>query len=195
MHGRFATFIAASVLAMLPFGTMAQDRPADRTAERAITVSTTVKASAAEVYRTWTTTEGVIKFFAPGAVVEAKPDGLYEMYMNPFGPASLKGADGMRILGMQENRMLSFTWNAPPSLPEARKQRTTVIVRFHAVNDRETEVRLTHVGWGEGGEWDKAYQYFDRAWPNVLANLKKVFEQGPMDWKPFLERMKAAEKK
>ena len=35
----------------------------------------------------------------------------------------------MRILAFQEKKMLSFTWNAP-SLPEARKQRTHVTLRF-----------------------------------------------------------------
>ena len=38
--------------------------------------------------------------------------------------------DGMRIIGFQDKRMLSFTWNAPPSLPEARANRSVVILRF-----------------------------------------------------------------
>ena len=163
--------------------------------ERAITANINVKAGVADIYRAWTTADGVTTFFAPAALVEAKPDGLYEMHFNPYGAPGEKGGDGMRILALQENRMLSFTWNAPPSLPEARKQRTAVIVRFHAINEGETEVKLTHIGWGEGGEWDKTYKYFERSWPNVLGNLKKRFEQGPIDWKPFLERMKPVEKK
>jgi hypothetical protein len=55
--------------------------------------------------------------------------------------------------------------------------------------ERATEVRLHHVGWGEGGEWDKAHAYFDRAWGHVLANLKRRFEQGPQDWGPWLKQL------
>ena len=33
----------------------------------------------------------------------------------------------------------------------------------------ETRVSLHHTGWGDGGEWDKAYDYFNKAWDNVLA--------------------------
>ena len=55
-------------------------------------------------------------------------------------------------------------------------------------------VTLHHVGWGDGGEWDKAYDYFDRAWDAVLANLQKRFAEGPIDWKPFLQQLKGAKK-
>jgi len=112
--------------------------------------------------------------------------------MNPYAEPGLKGADDMRVLAVQENRMLSFTWNAPPHLAETRKQRTVVIVRMQPQGDGETLVRLTHVGWGDGGQWDQTYTYFDRAWGNVLKNLEKRFTDGPIDWKPWLERLKTS---
>ena len=88
--------------------------------------------------------------------------------------------------------MISFTWNAPPHLPEARAQRTVVIVRTQPEGDNRTRVTLTHVGWGDGGEWDKAYQYFDGAWGRVLAQLEKRFADGkPYDWTEWLARMRA----
>ena len=164
-------------------------------AERAIEISTVVKAPVAEVFKTWTTTEGVKTFFAPGAIIEPKSNGLFEIHMNPLAPAGERGADDMRILGIQENKMVSFTWNAPPSFPEVRKQRTTVIVRFAPEGEGQTKVTLYQVGWGEGGEWDKTFDYFSKAWPYVLGNLKKRFDTGPMDWKPHLERIKAEQGK
>lgn len=97
----------------------------------------------------------------------------------------------MRVLAVQQNRLFSFTWNAPPHLPEARAQRTFVTVRLHPLSAGETRVRLTHVGWGDGGQWDQAYDYFDKAWGAVLGNLQKRFVDGPMDWKPFLAGIKA----
>lgn len=159
-------------------------------AERAITHAVIIKASKAEAYKAFTTKEGVTSFFAPDAVVEPRVDGLFEVHINPFADAGMKGGDGMRFLALQENTMLSFTWNAPPHLAEARKQRTVVIVRFYEVSATETEVRLHHIGWGDGGEWDKTYDYFIRVWPNVLGNLKKRFDEGPIDWKPWLERLR-----
>jgi hypothetical protein len=65
-----------------------------------------------------------------------------------------------------------------------------VILRFEPVNATTTRVSLHHVGWGDGGEWDRAYAYFDRAWSNVLGNLKKRWESGPVDWAPWLEQLR-----
>lgn len=161
--------------------------------ERRIVKEAVVKAPAEAVWKAWTTSEGITSFFAPEAIVEPRPGGAFFIHMNPYGEPGMKGADDMRVLAVQENRMLSFTWNAPPHLPEARKQRTVVIVRLLPAAPGETRLRLTHTGWGDGGEWDQAHAYFDRAWGNVLKNLEKRFEEGkPFDWKPWLEKLKAA---
>ena len=161
-------------------------------AERAIERDVLVPARVEAVWEAWTTTEGIKTFFAPDANVQLRPDGPFEVYFNPFAPAGQKGADGMRVLAWQPNRMLAFTWNAPPHLPEARQQRTVVILRLEPAGENQTRVRLHHVGWGDGGEWDKTYEYFSRAWPAVLANLQKRFASGPIDWTEWLQRMKAA---
>lgn len=62
-------------------------------------------------------------------------------------------------------------------------------MRFAPVDDKSTRVTLHHTGWGEGGEWDLAHAYFDRAWGGVLGNLKKRFEKGPQDWGPWLKQL------
>jgi uncharacterized protein YndB with AHSA1/START domain len=160
-------------------------------AERAIELDVTVAADPARVWETWTTTEGVKTFFAPDARVELRVGGPFEVYFNPLAAPGMKGADGMRILAFQEGRMLSFDWNAPPHLPAARAQRTHVVVRLEAAGEGQTRVTLRHDGWGDGGEWDQAFGYFQKAWPNVLANLKKRFETGPVDWTEWMARMRA----
>jgi uncharacterized protein YndB with AHSA1/START domain len=163
--------------------------------ERMISKQVTVKAPLDAVWNAWTTTEGIKSFFAPDARIEARPDGPFEVYMNPFAQPGMKGADDMRVLGVQDRKMISYTWNAPPHLAEARAQRTVVIVRFKPLSDTETQVTLAHLGWGDGGEWDKAYDYFDKAWGSVLANLQKRFASGPIDWTEWLARMKAFSEK
>jgi uncharacterized protein YndB with AHSA1/START domain len=162
----------------------------ERVQERAIVEKITVKANVDDVWRAWTTTEGIKTFFAPDAKVELRVDGPFEIYINPLAEPGLRGGDDLRVIGFQEKKMLSFTWNAPPSLPEARKQRSVVIVRFAPRGEAITDVTLTHIGWGEGGEWDKAYDYFAKSWPNVLKNLKKRFDDGPIDWKPWMDQLK-----
>jgi len=158
--------------------------------ERAIRSTVVVPASLDEVWAAWTTAEGVKSFFAPDAKVELRVDGPFEVYINPYGEPGMKGGDGMRFLAIQEKKMITFTWNAPPSLPEVRKQRTYVTVRFKPMGEKATEVTLYHGGWGEGGEWDKAFAYFEKAWTSVLTSLEARFAKGPMDWTEWLARMR-----
>ena len=167
--------------------------------ERTIDEKITVKASVDDVWKAWTTSAGIKTFFAPDANVDLRVDGPFQIFINPLAESGMKGADDMKIIGFQEQKMLSFTWNAPPSLPEARKQRTVVIVRFVARGDALTDVSIHHIGWGAGsivgndGEWDKAFDYFGKAWPKVLANLKKRFDDGPIDWTAWLAQLKQSQ--
>lgn len=158
-------------------------------AERSIEKDVVVNATLDQAWNAWTTREGLVSFFAPDAQVDPRVGGAFHVYFDPGASAGSKGADDMRFMALQPRQMISFDWNAPPSLPEVRQQRTLVIVRFVAVDDKSTRVTLHHTGWGSGGEWDKAYAYFDRAWGQVLASMKTRFEQGPVDWAPWLKQL------
>jgi uncharacterized protein YndB with AHSA1/START domain len=151
--------------------------------ERAIHARVVLDADMDQVWRAWTTNQGVRSFFAPDSNIDLRLDGPYEIFFNPDAEPGERGAEGMRIMALQPPTMLAFTWNAPPSIPALRQQRTHVIVRLKQTPDGGTEVRLTHDGWGEGIEWDRAFEYFDRAWNQVVfPRLEYRFRHGPVDW-------------
>jgi uncharacterized protein YndB with AHSA1/START domain len=164
-------------------------------AERSIDKETVVAASVDDVWTAWTTREGIIGFFAPDAQIDPRVGGAFHIYFNPLGAPGSKGADDMRFMALQPKTMLSFDWNAPPHLPNARQQRTFVVVRFAPVDAKQTKVTLHHTGWGDGDEWDKTYAYFDRAWASVLGNLKKRFETGPYDWTEWMKQLRQMQEK
>ena len=142
----------------------------------------TVKAPLRAVWKAWTTDEGARTFFAPDSNVELKIGGLYEIFFLPDAAEGDKGSDGMRVLSFLPEKMLSFEWNNPPSLPEVRGEKTWVVVYLEPIGEDSTEVSITHLGWREGEQWQKAYEYFLRAWDVVLGRLKKRFDEGPIDW-------------
>ena len=179
---RVQVFMASMLLVAGAYAAHAAEREIDNSVEIAATLD--------QAWQSWTTRDGIVSFFAPDANVEARVGGPFQIYIDPGAPAGSKGADDMRFLALQPQRMLSFDWNAPPSLPEVRAQRTVVILRFEPVNATTTRGSLHHVGWGDGGEWDRAFAYFDRAWGTVLANLRKRWESGPVDWTPWLEQLR-----
>ena len=105
------------------------------------------------------------------------------MYFDPDAEEGSRGGEGNVVLAVQPGRMLSFSWNAPPSLPDVRDQRTHVTLRLQESGPGMTRVTLTHDGWGEGGQWEQALSYFRSAWADiVLPRLRRMFETGPVDW-------------
>lgn len=151
--------------------------------EKHIYAEILIQAPLQAVWEAWTTEEGVRSFLAPDCKIDLRPDGAYEIYFDPAAPPGQRGGEGLRILAVQPMQMFSFTWNAPPSLPQVRPQRTHVVLRFYAENDQQTTLTFYQDGWGSGGEWDRAYDYFQRAWLKVvLPRLQYRFDHGPVNW-------------
>jgi len=147
----------------------------------------TVEVSLAEAWKAWTSSEGCQTFFAPRAQVEAKVGGAYEMRFDPSQPEGTQGSEGCRILALEPMRLLSFSWNAPPHLPNVRKERTRVTLRFEELAPNQVRIILTHDGWGEGPEWDEAFAYFSKVWGVVLKHLALRFRTGPIDWAKLMK--------
>lgn len=138
-----------------------------------------------EVYKAWTTNEGIKTFFAPGSDIEMKLFGNFHIYFFPENEPGSRGAEDEILIAHEENKMLSFTWGFPPSLMGLRvNQKTIVLIRFKKIDENYTKLTFIHSGWGENEEWQKAFDYFEAAWGKVvLARLKYRFENGPVDWK------------
>lgn len=131
------------------------------------------------VWRAWTTQEGIRSFFARDGNVGVVPGETYEILFDPWNPDS--GTRGHRVLASRPPSMLAFEWNAPPDWPDVRKVPTWVVVELEEAGRKATLVRLTHLGWRAGKDWDEVYAYFQRAWAVVLSRLARSFEVGPLD--------------
>lgn len=116
------------------------------------------------VYRAWTDPQ----FLGVDRRVQARVGGPYEIFFLD-GPPGERGGEGCRILAMEPDRMLVFSWNSPPGF-STRGQHTQVVVTLEPTANG-TLVRLAHVGHGTGPEWDANRAYFAQAWPRVLQSL------------------------
>ena len=157
-----------------PDWTATKETPGDAL-DRFIFKTALVKAPLPEVWKAWTTTEGVKSFFAEDALVEAVPGGRFEIYFSKEATAGSRGSEGCKVLSVEPMRWFAFDWNAPPNMPAVRAQRTNVQLLFEELGPREVRVRLVSLGGCTGEEWVKALEYFDKAWSYVLGNLEKRF--------------------
>lgn len=145
--------------------------------ERAVVHSATVPAPVEDVWWAWTTDAGIRSWLVDDSRIELRVGGPYEWYFLTEAEQGGQGSEGCQVIGFQEPTLLTFTWNAPPHLAEARAQRSMVLLRLRPdADDEGTRVELTQLGWGDGGQWDEAFAYFDAAWARVLARLVAYFE-------------------
>jgi uncharacterized protein YndB with AHSA1/START domain len=151
---------------------------------REVRVETTIKAPVAEVWRAWTTSAGAQEFFAPKTNIRLAIGGPYEIYFDPKDES--KGTKGLKILSYAPEEMISFQWNAPPDMPEVRDGGTWVVVQMRP-EGTQTHVTITHLGWKDGAEWDRAYQHFTRGWSDLMGRLEFRFANGPIDWSKEVE--------
>lgn len=188
LHGDPAITAGLMSGAVRPFGVALHDGriekqryPRDTVRDR-IELSVEVAAPVAEVWTALTTEAGVKTFFAPAAQVELAVGGPYEIYFAPTAAVGERGGEGCRVLSFVPERMLAFSWNAPPSIPETRDRRTQVHIFLEPIDAKSVRVELIHSGFGRGASWEKTRTYFEAAWPYVLGNLQRRFARGPIDW-------------
>jgi uncharacterized protein YndB with AHSA1/START domain len=133
-----------------------------------------IAAPAADAYALWTDAEAWQRLMGPDsrAHIDLEIGGRYEWLFD-----GQVGSNGCQVLAYIPDRLVSFTWNAPPSQP-TRERRTWVVVETETLGDRATRVRLTHLGFGEGDDWDATLAYFESAWGYVLPLMKKHLEGG-----------------
>jgi uncharacterized protein YndB with AHSA1/START domain len=144
--------------------------------ERAVRHTASVPAPVEDVWWAWTTDAGIRSWLVDDSRVVLEVGGPYEWYFLEEGSPGGRGSEGCQVIGFQAPTMLTFTWNAPPHLAQARAQRSVVLLRLRPDDtDEGTRVELTQLGWGDGGQWDEAFDYFDAAWRRVLDRLLAYF--------------------
>jgi uncharacterized protein YndB with AHSA1/START domain len=147
-----------------------------------IVVDTLVNAPPAEVWKCWTTSEGMRSFLTE-AKIDLRIGGPFELYFGPESQPGQRGSEGCTILAYDPERMLSFSWNAPPTFGPLREKHTWVVVRIAPRGPDQSEVTLAHLGFAEQAAlspadtagWAGIRSYFSQAWPQVMAALVKHF--------------------
>jgi uncharacterized protein YndB with AHSA1/START domain len=142
---------------------------------KVLVLEVTVPAPRADVWKAFSTSEGLSSWLAPSVVVDLKPGGDW-MVRLPGGSSA-----GGTIVSFVPQKEIVISALAPEKFPTVRAQRTTA--RF-TLEDHGTGtlVRLTQTGWKDGDEWDRAYEYLTAGNAQLLATLHRRFVSGPIDW-------------
>jgi uncharacterized protein YndB with AHSA1/START domain len=171
-----AIFSALLLIFTLSSCASASGRPNSEAGNDKILILTiTIPAPRAEVWRAFTTSEGLSTWLTPGAVVDLRPGGEWTAHY----PGGKTG--GGTILSFVAEKEIVLSAMAPEQYPTVRATRTHARFTFES-RGNSTLVKLEQSGWKDGEEWDKAYEYLFPGNPYLLATLHRRFVNGPLDW-------------
>ena len=179
-----AALVTAAVAAqwfIVPHLASAAVAPSAEASEKMLRLEITVPAPRAEVWKAFSTSEGLSTWLAPNSNVELKPGGEWMVHF----PGGSTG--GGTIVSFVPEKEIVLKALAPDQFPTVRAQRTTA--RFELEDHgKGTLVRLTQTGWQDGDEWDRAYEYLTAGNAQLMATLHRRFVSGPIDWSKMSDK-------
>ncbi len=172
---------------------MASMVPAATAQDRILRTEAVVHAPGGEVWKAFTTKEGVQSWMVPVAEVDLRLGGTIKTNYNPQAKIGDPGTIVHHILSYEPERMLATRFTTPESAsPEAKlAQATWVVYRFEPLSPRQTRVTVSMMGWGTGAAWDASYDFFKRGNEWEMQQLVKRF--APQT--PEAEQMRGKENK
>jgi len=135
-----------------------------------------VPAPVGDVWRVFTTSDGLSTWLTPNATVDLRQGGEWTARF----PGGSTG--GGTIVSFVPEKEIVLSAMAPTQFPHVRAERTRAVFQFEP-RGNSTVVRLTQSGWKSGTEWTSAYGYLVAGNAQLMATLHERFVSGPIDWK------------
>ena len=137
-----------------------------------------------EVWKTFTTADGLRTFLAPVVALDFRIGGKWEVSADPHGQLGDPGNIVNEVISFLPLSMISVRVARPPSTfrhPEIVTQVWTVY-QFERVGADRTRLTVSMAGWKTGTDWDETYAFFERGNAYTMAQLQKRFTDGPKRW-------------
>lgn len=151
----------------------------DQTGARLLRDTVTIHAPAAAIWTALTDQAAYRAWVAPASFIDFRVGGLVEVGFTPDAkpgdPANLK----QQITAYVPGRLLVFrnvpSQGGPPGA--AAYPKLAIVMELTALPGGDTEVSLSQVGYGRGGDFDALYGFFKTHNPEYLAALKAFAEK------------------
>jgi uncharacterized protein YndB with AHSA1/START domain len=140
-----------------------------------------IEASIADVWRVWTTSDGLREWIAPHAEIDLRLGGFMRTNYNAKGRLGDPGTIENTVLAYEPMRMLAMRVAKPPAgfpFPNA-VQKMWSILYLDPIGIRNTRVRAVTLGFDASEESQKMRAFFQRGNTAELAKLQKYFAEKP----------------
>jgi uncharacterized protein YndB with AHSA1/START domain len=144
--------------------------------DRILNWTAEVDGPVAEVWKAFTTKEGIESWMVPVVEVDLRRGGSIRTNYNPKAKIGDPGTITHVILAYEPERMISSRFIAPENAPAAKVAEATWGVSFfEEIAPQRTRVTYRSCGWGHGPEWDTAERFFEQGNAWTFDRLRAKF--------------------
>ena len=146
--------------------------------ERVLQLSVIVPMKTKEVWKLFTTDEGLKKWLAPVAKIDMKTGGSIKTNYDKAKTFDDSTSIRLDIINYLEYESLTLKVNLNNNFPaEAKKEDKNLqeILQFADAGKGKTKIILNMVGWGEGKHWDETYSFFEKGNDWTFKEILKLF--------------------
>ena len=136
-----------------------------------------INAPIAEVWKIWTTAEGMQSWMVAKTDIDLRVDGLWRTSYSKASNLDDATSIHHRILGFDPGHMFSFhTVKAPKNFPFPNAiLKTWTVVYFEPAGDARTKVTIRMLGFTEDEESQRMRTFFETGNKSTLDSLIKKF--------------------
>lgn len=141
-------------------------RSASKVKTNMIRLEKVVNAPLDEVWKAWTTTDGLKSFHRPGADIDLRIGGNYDI---AFG----RPADRGKIVGFLPLEMLSVEWTAAHT-ERHRVRESRLVILFERRRDKTVRVKVAHIRLDDD---ETELRRLQAAWTRILDRFDRRFSR------------------
>ena len=143
-----------------------------------------VNAALEDVWKVWTTSEGLMSFAAPFVRLDFRVHGTWESSYNPEAqPGDPRNIINEVLCFLPMQMLCIRIAQTPPGFPdpEVGKKLWTVI-QLQPLGEKQVSVTSTMLGWEGVDQSHPVFQLFYRGNASTMGWLQERFERGPRQW-------------
>ena len=155
------------------------------TRERFLRLELIVNTPIREVWKAFTTEEGMKTWMSPVVKADFRIGGSVKTNYNKNAIIGDKGTITLGITNYIPDELITYKVTLTDAFPEKCRmedQNLQEIVQFKSLGKEKTKIISNMIGWGIGKEWDETYFFFEKGNEWSYEQLIKRFDSGPVDW-------------
>ncbi|MGN6163199.1 MAG: SRPBCC domain-containing protein [Flavisolibacter sp.] len=146
--------------------------------EKVLQLSIVVPAEKAQVWKLFTTEEGLKKWIAPVVKLNMKTGGFIRTNYDKTKTADDSSSIQLGIINYIENELITLKVNLNNNFAadvKADDKNLQEILRFVDMGNGKTKIISTMVGWGNTDNWNKTYAFFEKGNDWTFKEMLKLF--------------------